>query len=187
MNHTSTPKVPKLVTVIILVCLASTGNAQQRYFAEKPSITFFSDGVVEDITATNHKVTSIFDVLNGDIAYLMSIKDFQFVNKLMQTHFNEKYMESEKFPKSSFQGKVTGFNFGSGGTQQVKATGKMTIHGVTRDVEIPGTIEVNGSKLIMKVKFMVKLEDYKISVPQVVWDKIAQQVEVALDFVYRPL
>jgi hypothetical protein len=175
------------VALAAVVFTPPAALAQQRFFAEKPSIKFFSDGLVEDITAANEKVTSIFDAKNGDIAYLMNVKDFQFVNKLMQTHFNEKYMESEKFPKSSFQGKITGFSFPASGTQQVRATGKLTIHGVARDIEVPGTIEVSGSKLILKSKFLVKLEDYNITVPQVVWDKIAQQVEVTLDFVYRPL
>ena len=87
-----------------------TAFAQQRYFAEKSLITFYSDGVVEDITAKNEKVTSIFDAMKGDIAFLMSIKDFQFEKKLMQVHFNEKYMESEKYPKSTFQGKILGFD-----------------------------------------------------------------------------
>ncbi|MGC3946619.1 MAG: YceI family protein [Chryseolinea sp.] len=172
---------------MVLVFCSTLAFSQQRYFAEKPSITFFSDGLVEDITASNQKVTSIFDALNGEIAFLMNVKDFQFVNKLMQTHFNEKYMESETYPKSSFQGKVMGFNANATGTQQVKAVGKLTIHGVTRDIDVPGTIEASSGKLILKAKFLVKLEDYKIVVPQVVWDKIAQQVEVTLDFAYRPL
>ena len=175
-----------LVAIVLVIC-AAQANGQQRYFAEKPWITFFSDGLVEDITAANKKVTSIFDALNGEIAFLMNVKDFEFANKLMQTHFNEKYMESETYPKSSFQGKVTGFTANSSGTQQVKAVGKLTIHGVTREIDVPGTIEVNGGKLMLKAKFLVKLEDYKIVVPQVVWDKIAQQVEVTLDFAYRPL
>lgn len=177
----------RLPAAVGLMCLAPALSAQQRFFAETPSITFFSDGVVEDITAVNQKVTSIFDVVSGEIAFLTNVKDFQFVNKLMQTHFNEKYMETEKFPKASFQGKIMGFAFGQGGTQPVKATGKLTIHGVTRDVEIPGSIQVNGNKLMMKAKFLIKLVDYNITVPQVVWDKIAQQVEVAIDFGYRPL
>jgi hypothetical protein len=163
------------------------GMAQQRFFAEKSTVTFFSDGVIEDIAATNMKVTSIFDVTKGDIAYLLSIKDFQFENKLMQVHFNEKYMESEKFPKSSFQGKVSGFNISVPGEQQVKAVGKLTIHGVTKDVELPGTAEVKGNQIFVKAKFMVKLKDYKITVPQIVWQNIAQQIEVKVDFVYRPL
>ena len=176
-----------ILILIALIFTVSAAGAQLRFFAEAPSINFYSDGLVEDISAVNHRVTSIFDAMNGEIAYLMNVKDFQFVNKLMQTHFNEKYMESEKYPKSSFQGKVTGFNLSNGGTQQVKAAGKLTIHGVTREVDIPGTIEVSGTRLNLKAKFMVKLEDYKITVPQVVWDKIAQQVEVTLEFVYRPL
>lgn len=174
-------------SLLILVLVSWKANAQQRYFAEKSVITFFSDGVVEDISATNQKVTSIFDVVDGEIAYLMSIKDFQFPNKTMQVHFNEKYLESEKYPKSSFQGKITGFNFAAGGKQQVKATGKLTIHGVTKNVDIPGTIEVNGNRLSVQSKFLIKLIDYDIKVPQIVWQNIAQQVDVTIDFVYRPL
>ena len=86
--------IPKGCALITLLCLASTAGAQQRYFAEKPVITFFSDGLVEDISAINGKVTSIFDILGGEVAYLMNVKDFEFANKLMQTHFNEKYMET---------------------------------------------------------------------------------------------
>ena len=174
-------------SLLILVLVSWKANAQQRYFAEKSVVTFFSDGVVEDISATNQKVTSIFDVVDGEIAYLMSIKDFQFPNKTMQVHFNEKYLESEKYPKSSFQGKITGFNFAAGGKQQVKATGKLTIHGVTKNVDIPGTIEVNGNRLSVQSKFLIKLIDYDIKVPQIVWQNIAQQVDVTIDFVYRPL
>ena len=175
--------------ILALVGFIFSGQllAQQRYFAEKSAITFFSDGIVEDISARNEKVTSIFDT-SGEIAYLMSAKDFQFPNKLMQTHFNEKYMETEKFPKSSFQGKITGFNMAAGGPQQVKAIGKLTIHGITKNVEIPGTAEVtNGNRVSLKSKFTIKLSDYNIKIPQIVWQNIAQQVEVTADFMYRPL
>lgn len=178
----------KPVSLISVIVFAfSSASGQQRFFAEKSHIAFFSDAVVQDITATNDKISSIIDVVNGEIAFLMSVKDFQFENKLMQTHFNEKYIESDKFPKSSFQGKISGFNFNDGGKQQVKATGKLTIHGVTQSIEVPGTIEVNGSRILLKSKFMVKLVDYNIKVPQIVWQNISQQVEVSLDFAYRPL
>ena len=174
---------------ILLITLLSYAQvyAQQRYFAEKAVVSFFSDAVVEDISATNGKVTSILDIVSGDVAYLMSIKDFQFPNKLMQVHFNEKYLESEKFPKSSFKGKITDFKIDRTGAQNVKATGKLTIHGVTRDVAINGTATVNGNRIIVKAKFKVKLLDYNIKVPQIVWQNIAQEVEVTTDFEYRPL
>lgn len=175
-----------LIPFLLSIFLLPGSGFSQRYFAEKSKVTFFSDGVVEDITASNLKVTSIFDV-KGDIAFLLSVKDFDFEKKLMQVHFNEKYMESEKFPKASFQGKVLGFDPNAKGVQQVKAVGKLSIHGVTKDVEAPGTVEVVDNQLIVRSRFMVKLIDYNIKVPQIIWKNIAQQVEVRVDFTYRAL
>lgn len=173
--------------VSMLLLLPEWLHAQQRFFAEKGQITFFSDAVVEDITAVNGKVTSIFDVRSGDIAFLTNNQNFQFVNKLMQVHFNEKYIESERFPKSTFNGKVTGFDPQVQGVQLVTAKGKLFIHGVTREVEIPASIEVTGNQLTAKSSFKIKLEDYQIKVPQIVWKNIAQVIDVHVEFVYRPL
>lgn len=175
------------ILLVGIVLFSFDGYAQKRYFSEKSSITFFSEGVIEDIKATNTKVTSIFDLISGDVAYLLSPKDFQFDKKLMQVHFNEKYMESEKYPKSTFQGKIVGYDASDGQLQQVKAQGKLTIHGVTRDIDVPGTLHIEGKIVNVHSKFTVKLEDYDIKVPQIVWQNIAQQVEVTVHFLYRPV
>jgi hypothetical protein len=175
------------ILLAAILFLPLSGHSQKRYFSEKSSITFFSEGVIEDIKATNTKVTSIFDLANGEVAYLLSPKDFQFDKKLMQVHFNEKYMESEKFPKSTFQGKILGYDASSSQLQQVKAQGKLTIHGVTRDIDVPGTLRVEGNTVDVKSSFMIKLADYNIKVPQIVWQNIAQEVEVTVQFLYRPV
>jgi hypothetical protein len=178
----------KHFTVLLFVSLCSlTLGAQTRFYADKSMLSFLSDGVIEDIMATNNTVTSIFDVSKMDVAFLVKVKDFQFEKKLMQVHFNEKYMETEKFPKSTFVGSVSGFNPSKSGIQHVTATGKLFIHGVTRDVKIPGTLEKKGSNLLLKSKFMVKLADYNITIPQIIWNNVAEEVEVELDFVYNPL
>ena len=91
--------------LLAFVFVSFNGYSQKRYYTEKALISFYSDGVVEDISASNTKVTSILDLVKSEVAYLLSPKDFQFEKKLMQVHFNEKYMESEKYPRSSFQGK----------------------------------------------------------------------------------
>jgi YceI-like domain len=177
----------KLYALVAFAFVVSFSASAQRFFAEKSLISFYSDGIVEDITASNGKITSIYDAFKGDIAFLMSIKDFEFEKKLMQVHFNEKYLESEKYPKATFQGKIVGFKSEEDAIQQVRAVGKLTLHGVTKDVEALGTIQKKGSLLFLKSKFMVKLQDYNISVPQIVWKNIAQQVEVTIDFTYRQL
>ncbi|MBT1686992.1 YceI family protein [Dawidia soli] len=170
---------------ISLLLTGSRGFAQQRFVLEQSSISFHSDGVIEDIAATNTNVSSIFDASKGEIAYLLNMKDFQFPKKLMQVHFNEKYVESEKYPRASFEGKIVGFDPAVEGLQQVNAVGRMTIHGVTKDVQFPGTVERKGGMLAMKANFILKLQDYAIKVPQIVWQNIAQQVEVTVDFNYR--
>lgn len=171
---------------LLLLCLGSLPATAQYYTTEKSFISFYSDAPIEDIKAENVKAVSLFNTSNGDLAFSVPIKEYQFKKSLMQEHFNEKYMESEKYPKSTFQGKVHGFNPQTKGIQQVSALGKLTIHGVTKDVNIKGTIEKLADKLSMKSSFIVKLEDYNIVVPQLLRNNIAEQVEVTIDFVFKP-
>jgi hypothetical protein len=165
--------------------IAVVGHAQ-KYISEKTFVSFYSHATIEDIKAENKKASSVFDTTNGDIAFSVPIKDFVFAKTLMQEHFNEKYMETEKFPKSTFQGKIIGFDPAKKGKQSVKAEGKITLHGVTRDLDVPGTMEVQGNRILMKSVFVAKLVDYKITRPEIMFQKIAEQVEVTIDFTFKP-
>jgi polyisoprenoid-binding protein YceI len=102
----------------------------------------------------------------------------------MKEHFNEKYVESEKFPKATFDGKLTNVgavNFSKDGTYNVTAAGKLTIHGVTQEVSVPGTVEVKGSTVRLKTKFVIELKDYKVQVPSMVADKVSKEATIVLD------
>jgi polyisoprenoid-binding protein YceI len=158
----------------------------QKYVSTEGVITFFSSATLEDIKADNKKITSLFNASTKEIAFSVPINQFQFAKKLMQEHFNEKYMESHKYPKSIFSGKLEDFSEDRTGLQRVRAVGKLTIHGVTRQVTIPGTVEVRPDGMVMKSKFMVKVEDYKIKIPRVLWQNIAEEVEVTVDLTYKP-
>jgi hypothetical protein len=176
----------KLILLIGLFGCMTLSAHGQKYSTEKTFVSFFSDAAIEDITAENTKTVGAFNAATGDIAFSVPIKDYEFEKSLMKEHFNEKYMETEKFPKSTFQGKITGYDPDAAGSQNVTSKGKLTIHGETQEVEIPGTIEKQGDRLIMKSKFIVKLEDYKIAIPQLLWQNIAEQVEVSVDFTFKP-
>ena len=171
---------------LILAWVSATEALSQKYVIEKSDIGFFSDAAIEDIKAANKKASGIFNTATGDIVFSIPINEFQFEKSLMQEHFNEKYMESDKFPKATFQGKVSDFDVNLTASRQAKAKGKLTIHGVTNEVEIPGTIEKKDDKLVLKTKFMVKLVDHKITIPQLLWQNIAEQVEVTGEFVFKP-
>lgn len=177
----------RYIVLIVFAIAASTMGLAQKYTAEKAYVSFFSDAPLEDIKADNAKVTTIFNSSTGDIAFSVPMKEFKFAKALMQQHFNEKYVESDKYPKATFQGKIIDFKPDAAGMQNVKAQGKLTIHGVTKDIDVPGTIEVQGNKLAMKSKFMVKVADYNITIPQLVFNNIAEEVEVTVDFLYKTM
>lgn len=138
----------------------------------------------EKIEAVNNEVASIMDGKSGDLVFQAPVKSFKFERALMQEHFNEKYMQSDKFPKAEFKGTVTDIhkvNFAKDGTYEAIASGKLTIHGVTKEVKVPGTITVKGNTATLKTKFSVKLADYDITVPGMVADKLAKEAVIALD------
>ncbi len=173
--------------LLLIFCAPVQAFAQHKYGVESSRLTFFSDGAIEDIRAVNTRVTSIFDATRGDIAMLVRIKDFQFEKKLMQVHFNEKFLESEKYPKSTFIGNVTGFDPQKSGVQRVMATGRLLIHGVAREIKVPGTLELRDNVLHLKTKFKIKLADYEITIPQIVWQNIAEEVELDLNITFTRL
>jgi hypothetical protein len=175
------------LTFLVGALLISFAGYGQKYIADKGKVTFFSHASIEDIAATNEKSSGIYNVGDGEIVLSIPIKEFEFDKSLMKDQFNEKYMESDKFPKATFQGTLSGFQLTAAGAQQAKAVGKLTIHGVTKDVEITGTAESAAGKVTLKSKFIVKLADYKVEIPQLMWKNIAEQVEVTVDFGFKVL
>lgn len=172
---------------LCLVLLSITAvTPAQKFISEKSSVTFFSKATIEDIAAHNEKSMGLFDPSTGDAAFSIPIVEFQFEKSLMKEHFNEKYMETEKYPKGTFQGKITGYTTGGAGLQAARAKGQLTIHGVSQEVDVPGTVEWKGDRIVLTAKFMVKLEDHKIKIPTLLFKNIAESVEVSIEFTLMP-
>lgn len=175
----------KIMIAASLVCLAGSASAQ-KYLTKTGKVTFFSSTPMENIEAFNNEAASAIDTKSGDIVFQVPIKSFKFEKALMQEHFNENYMESDKFPRAEFKGKIadlSNVNFSKDGTYNVKSNGKLTIHGVTKDVSIPGTVVVKGNTATVNSKFNIKTADYNIAIPAVVEGKIAKNIEVTVNSV----
>ncbi|MCH8232938.1 MAG: YceI family protein [Bacteroidetes bacterium] len=170
--------------IFIALLFISTSVVGQKYISEKSNIVFFSSALLEDIEARNEKAKSVFNADNGDIVFSIPVNQFQFAKSLMQEHFNEKYMESDKYPKTIFKGKVLDFEKGSE-NNNVWTEGELEIHGVKRNVKIQGNLIFKGEKVIIESKFIVKLEDYEIEIPKLLFQKIAEEVEVTVNFEYK--
>ncbi len=176
----------KVLVTGLLLAAATSSLFAQKYMTRTGKVNFnaTTPNSPEKITGVNNEVANILDSKNGDIVFQVLVKSFKFERELMKEHFNENYMESDKFPKSEFKGSVTNIsevNFSKDGTYNVKVTGKLTIHGVTNDVTVPGTLSVKGKTVNAKAVFPVMLKDYKIDVPSLVADKLNKQATITLD------
>ena len=179
-----------ILAIIALVTISITSvHAQGKYFTRNGSIKFYSESPMENIEANNRQVTSFIDTETGEMAFSILMKSFVFDKALMQEHFNENYVESDKYPKSTFKGSIINLkevNFKKDGVYNVKVEGDLTLHGVTQKVSTDGTIEVKGGNIIAKSKFPITVADYKIEVPAVVRDNIAKVVDVTVEMNYEP-
>ncbi|MBC6365227.1 YceI family protein [Algoriphagus sp. AK58] len=171
-----------ILTLSALLFFLHVGEAgaQTLYGTSSGEVSFFSDTPLETIEAVNKKSGAIINTTSQEIAVQMKITDFVFPNKLMQEHFNENYMESEKYPTASFKGKIKEqVDLSKAGTYPVTAEGSLSIHGVTKPVTVKGTIISSGNDLKLDFKFQVKPEEYKIEVPSLVITKIAELIDVS--------
>jgi len=175
----------KIILVILLAIFQVT--QAQKLISKNGHIWFYSHTPVENIEAHNYQAVSILDPATGDLQYSLLIKAFEFKVALMQVHFNENYMESDKFPKASFKGKITNLdrmNFKKDGVYQAEVLGDLTIHNITLPVTAHGSIEVRGTSVITRSKFVLAPRDFAIVIPSIVEDKIAKEIEVNVDATY---
>jgi polyisoprenoid-binding protein YceI len=169
----------KTLAMTALSILCYTGAHSQSYATRTGFIGFYGKTALEDIRAENNQVYAAIDPVKKNMAFTLLLKGFTFVKELMQEHFNENYIESDKYPKASFAGTYTGdVQPGKDGIYPVTIKGNLTLHNVTKAIEEPATIEVKGGRLLGKSEFKLRPEDFNISIPSIVRDKIAKEMTV---------
>jgi polyisoprenoid-binding protein YceI len=181
------PKIIFMKKVLFTLAVVSIGLqvSAQKFMTRSGKISFFSTTPIENIEAFNNEVAAAVNTATSDVVFQVPVKSFKFEKQLMQEHFNESYMESDKFPKAEFKGKMNATDLSKDGTYKTVVNGKLTIHGVTKDVQIPGTIIVKGAELTLNAKFNVATADYNIQIPSVAKGKIANQIEVTINSVLK--
>ncbi len=154
----------------------------QLYSTRAGFVGFYSKTALEDIKAENNQVYAIIDAGKQNLAFQLLLKGFVFTKELMQEHFNENYVESDKYPKASFSGAYTGnVQLNKDGVYPVTVKGNLSLHNATKAVEVPATIEVKNGHLLGQAEFKVKPEDFNISIPSVVRDKIDKEMTVKVN------
>lgn len=176
---------------LALILILGTGMLQaQKYFTKDGKISFFSDAPLEKIEAHNNKASSVLDAETGNLEFAVLIKAFHFEKALMQEHFNENYLESNKYPKATFKGTITNMDdvdFTSNGKYEAMVEGNITIHGVTKPLSTKAHLTVKDGEIHAVSNFELTVADFEIEIPKVVRDNIAKAVRVDLEIDYQEM
>jgi polyisoprenoid-binding protein YceI len=168
--------------------LTSMCFAQDIYSCRNTTLSFFSATPMEDIDAVTSKGVSAINLKTGAIYFKVAVNTFKFKKPLMEEHFNENYLESDKYPNAEFKGKIVDSNIDlrKDGTYNVTVEGTLNMHGVDKVYREKATIVVQDGKPTASTKFNVHIADHHIKIPTLVVKNIAEDIEVTVKAAYSP-
>ncbi|MFO7829648.1 MAG: YceI family protein [Bacteroidales bacterium] len=179
----------KVLIFCAFMFLYIASTAQSVYFTRTGHIYFISQTDVIDIDADNNQVASFLDIESGKLQFAVLIKSFEFSLATAKEHFNESYIESDRYPKATFKGEINNIeniDLKEQGTYQVHVTGDITIRGITKTIEVPAEIQVSNNNINARSEFVLAIADFNIKVPKVVEHRVAEQVTVNVNMDYAP-
>lgn len=175
------------ISILIFICFFGLGlNAQEQFLTKQGRVSFFSHSTLEDIKAENDQVLSIIDTVTHKIAIRLQMREFEFEKSLMQEHFNENYVESYKYPKATFSGKVVNFETWDTDNAQTEIIGELTLHGKTKEISTKVNVAMKDDELILKGSFEVAVSDFNIKIPAIVRYNIAETINVSFELHHKP-
>lgn len=177
----------KKVLLSLTALVFSTSMFAQIFMAKTCEVSFFSASPLENIEAINKAAKPLINTATNDVQIKIVNTAFIFEKPLMQEHFNENYMESDKYPNTIFKGKINEkIDWTKDGENKVTVTGKMSMHGVDKDITFDGVVTIKGGEITIAAKFKVHIADYGVKVPSLYIQNIAEDVDVKLHAVLAP-
>ena len=178
----------KLLSLVLLLFIIDTEAKSQVYTSRKVAVHFFSPAPITDIDALTNTASAILNPKKREVKVSIPIASFSFKKALMQQHFNQIYLESDKYPLASFKGIYpTAINLSKDGIYQVPLTGKFSIHGVEKTVTIPCDLSIKNGEIAFNTDFKLLSKDYKISPPVILTKEVGQEISVTVNGVLQKL
>jgi len=175
------------VLVLLVVFLTSFSYDNNIYFTNSGKVNFKSEAPLELIKASSNKLAGILNINDKEFVFSLPMKSFDgFNSPLQKVHFNENYIESDKFPEAKFKGKIIeDFNFNEPGSYKVRAKGKFSIHGKENPMTIRCDLELTKTEIRVNSEFSILLKDHDIEIPTIVNQKLAQKIDVSVKFILK--
>jgi len=178
----------RLLTILLLIFVSGKSVDKAIFITKNADISLFSKAPIENIDAISKNGYGIINADNGEIQFGVSIRSFKFRKSLMQEHFNENYMESDKYPIAKFKGKINSpIDITKNGEYPVTVTGDLEVHGVTKKRTLPGVIKILNGKLEVTSVFDVKCQDHNIKIPALVFKNIAETIQITMKATFNTL
>ena len=176
----------KTIIILLLAVFSGIYTQNQRYISRQGEIMFFSYTKVENIKAVNNNVQSVFDVNTGEIEVRMLMNAFVFEKSLMREHFNESYIESDRFPRAVFEGKIIDFDPTIEEEQIRWIKGNFVLHGVTKEIEIKARITKNRNTYVFNGELQLSVKNYDIKIPPLLSPNISEFIKVDFNLEFEP-
>jgi len=176
----------RLHIILCLVSLAISGLGQSPtvFSTQKGRAYFLSDAPLEMISASSRNLVGVLNIEDRRFSFSIPVSTFEgFNSALQQTHFNEDYLETDLYPQATFKGKIIEeVDLGIPGQYRIRAKGKLDIHGLDNDRIIRCDVNVEPGMIEVKAEFTVFLDDHDIKIPSIVNQKIAEEIQVEIEF-----
>jgi polyisoprenoid-binding protein YceI len=182
LTQLSTPGIFLISFFAGQLCALSQNNT--GIYSVKSSTTYFhSNAKFELIKAESSKLKGAIDAGKRTFAFSVDVNTFEgFNSPLQKEHFNENYMETERFPTATFTGRIVeDDDFTKDGTYNVRAKGKFSIHGVEQERIIQGDLVVKNGVIKLRSRLTVILAEHDIKIPRIVHEKLASEIVVEIN------
>jgi len=176
----------KLLLLLFVSTCFGFIKPKKQYLTRNGQVTFFSYATAENIKAENNEVLSLLDIKEEKIAVNILMRAFEFEKSLMQEHFNDSYIESDVYPRATFEGTIIDFEPKFKGTQTKYIEGDFTLRGTTKPIKIKADINFLDGEYTISGETTIDVKDYKIKIPQILASKIAKTVKISFNFKYEP-
>ncbi len=175
-------KLNAIIKIIILAIAIASSNAQaQVWLSKNAKIRFFSKTPLEDIEAASNYAAGALNAKTGRIFFKVMMKSFKFEKALMEEHFNENYIESDKYPSAEFDGIIQNMpDFTKDGNYELIIKGSLLLHATKVPRDIKATFKVTNGKIEAKSIFLVPCQDHNIKIPTVTRKNISDNIEVTI-------
>jgi len=171
-----------IIFSVLIFVIAELSAQQNIYHTRKSKINFLSDAPLELIKASSDKLQGVIDSDKRTFAFSIPTDSFKgFNSPLQQEHFYENYIEAKAYPFSKFDGKIIEqIDFSQDGNYSIRAKGKLQIHGVEQERIIKVKIRIVKGVVLADTEFTILLQDHNITIPKVVFQKIAEEIKVVV-------